>query len=336
MKVARLHGIRDLRLHEEPTPSPAAGEDLVRVSVVGVCGSDVHWFAEGGIGTASLKFPLVMGHEFVGVPETGPLRGRRVAVDPAIPCGHCDFCLEGHPNLCSNMRFAADGAWDGALREYVAWPAHCLIPLPDSVSDDEGALLEPLGVGIFAADLGHIRPAQTIGVFGCGTVGLLTLQVARAAGATRLFATERLEHRMALARSYGATVFHADDPDRVQAILKLTGGKGVDLAFDAAGADAAVNDAIAAAKPGARVVLIGIPTEDRTSFKASEARRKGLTLMLVRRAAHVYQRALQMTQAGLVDLRPLATHHFPLEQTQTAFETAQRREGVKVIINPTG
>jgi len=335
MKVARLHGIHDLRLHDEPVPAPSAGETLLRITAVGICGSDIHWYTEGGIGVASLTHPFVLGHEFVAVPESGPLRGRRVAVDPAIPCGQCEYCLEGNPNLCSAMRFAADGTNDGALREVIAWPAHCLIPLPDRIDDDEGVLLEPLGVAIFAADLGHMRPAMTVGVFGCGSVGLLILQVARAAGATRLFATDRLAHRMELARSYGATVFHADDPERIKAILKLTGGRGVDLALEVAGENAAVEDAIAAARPGARVVLVGIPADDRTSFKASEARRKGLTLMLTRRSKNVYARAIRLTETGKVDLRPLATHHFPLGRAADAFETARRREGVKVIVNPT-
>lgn len=335
MKVIRLHGIHDLRLHDEPAPAPSAGEALLRITAVGICGSDVHWYTEGGIGVASLTQPFVLGHEFVAVPESGPLQGRRVAVDPAIPCGRCEYCAEGNPNLCSAMRFAADGTTDGALREYIAWPAHCLIPLPDSIDDDEGVLLEPLGIAIFAADLGHIRPAMSVGVFGCGSVGLLALQVARAAGATRLFATDRMPHRLELARSYGATAFHADDPERIEAILKLTGGHGVDLAFEVAGENAAVEDAIAAARRGARVVLVGIPADDRTSFKASVARLKGLTLMLTRRSKNVYPRAIRLTEAGKVNLRPLATHHFSIERVSDAFETAQRREGVKVIVNPT-
>ena len=126
MQVVRLHSAGDLRLHDEPMPSPGPGESLVRVTAVSICGSDIHWFAEGGIGDARIKQPLVLGHEFAGVIAGGERSGERVAVDPAIPCGVCEFCLEGNPNFCTSMRFAGDGKFDGALREYVAWPTHCL------------------------------------------------------------------------------------------------------------------------------------------------------------------------------------------------------------------
>ena len=176
MNVARLHAGGDLRIHTEPAPAAGEGETIVRVTAVGICGSDLHWFEEAGIGDARLDRPLVLGHEFAGVAEAGPLKDRIVAVDPAVPCGACDFCLEGHPNLCEHVRFSGHGAVDGALRERMAWPGHCLFPLPDAFDAVDGAMLEPLGVAIHAVDLAHLRPGATVGVFGCGPIGLLTLQ----------------------------------------------------------------------------------------------------------------------------------------------------------------
>jgi L-iditol 2-dehydrogenase len=333
MKVLRLHGMRDLRLHDELEPVPGPGEVLLRVTAVGLCGSDLHWFSEAGIGDAQLQEPLVLGHEFAGVIESGERRGERVAVDPAVPCGVCEFCLEG--NFCSALRFAGDGTEDGALRQYMAWPAHCLHPLPDSLTDAEGVMLEPLGVAIHAVDLGHLKPGMTVGVFGCGPIGLLVLQLARAAGATHVMATEKLPHRLEAARSLGATaVFQAAGGRESAEVLAATEGKGVDVAFEAAVENEAVEAAIEAAKPGARVVLIGIPADDRTAFTASTARRKGLTIKLTRRMKRVYPRAIRLVESGMVDVRSLVTHRFPLEEFDKAFSAAQRREGLKVIIEP--
>ena len=184
MKVARLHGVHDLRLHDEPDPAaPSSGQAVLRITSIGVCGSDLHWFAESGIGDARLARPLVLGHEFAGVALTGQYKGQRVAVDPAIACGECEFCVEGNPNFCANMHFAGHGGDDGAMRECIAWPEHLMFPLPDSINDADGAMLEPLGVAIHAVDLGHVRPGMSVAVFGNGPIGLLTLQMARLAGA---------------------------------------------------------------------------------------------------------------------------------------------------------
>jgi L-iditol 2-dehydrogenase len=333
-KVARLHGVGDVRIESEPMPVPAVGESLVRVTAVTLCGSDLHWFAEGGIGDVHLKSPLVLGHEFAGVVESGELRGQRVAVDPAIACGKCEFCLEGNPNFCTALRFAGDGVYDGALREHIVWPSHCLFPLPDSLSDLDGAMLEPLGVAIHSIDLGHLKPGMSVGVFGCGPVGLLTLQVARAAGATRMFATEKLPQRLDAARELGAEVFEAADGQESAAILAATGGRGVDVAFEAAGENEAVETAVTVAKRGGQVILIGIPADDRTSFAASSARRKGLTIKVVRRMKNTYPRAIRLVQSGAVDVRSLVTHRFPLAEVGKAFALASRREGIKVAVEP--
>jgi L-iditol 2-dehydrogenase len=335
MKVLRLYGVGDLRLHDEPEPAPGPGEVLLRVTAVGLCGSDLHWFSEAGIGDARLQEPLVLGHEFAGVIESGERRGERVAVAPAVPCGVCEFCLEGNPNLCSALRFAGHGTEDGALREYMAWPTHCLHPLPNSLTDADGVMLELLGVAIHAVDLGHLKTGMTVGVFGCGPIGLLVLQVARAAGASHVIATDKLPHRLEAARSLRATaVFQAAGGRESAEVLAATEGKGVDVAFEVAGENEAVETAIAAAKPGARVVLVGIPVDDRTAFTASTARRKGLTIKLTRRMKHVYPRAIRLVESGLVDVRSLVTHRFPLEEFDKAFSAAQRREGLKVIIEP--
>ena len=205
MKALRLYGPGDLRLVDEAPPVPGPGEELVRVTAVGVCGSDLHWYAESGIGDVSLSRPIVLGHEAAGVIESGPRRGQRVAIDPAMPCEKCEQCRAGHAHFCLALRFAGDGATDGTLRELVAWPTDSLIPVPDGLSDADVAMLEPLGVALHAIRLGAIHPGERVGVFGCGPIGLFLIQLARASGATTIVATDVLPHRLAAARAAGAT-----------------------------------------------------------------------------------------------------------------------------------
>jgi L-iditol 2-dehydrogenase len=337
MRSVRLHGTGDLQLHEEDVPMARAGEKLVRVKSVGVCGSDLHWFGEGGIGDAKLDRPLVLGHEMAGVTSDG----QRVAIDPAVPCGHCEFCQHGHPNLCSNLIFAGHGNTDGSLREWMAWNARSLFPIPDSISDDEGAMLEPLGVAMHTVDLGKVKPGMSVGVFGCGPIGLLVIQMAKLSGAANIIATDKLPHRVDAAKAFGAShAFLAESGHElgepalstVEMIRAATSRRGVDVAFDAAGTPDAVEMSFAAVSVGGKVILAGIPEEDKTTFTASVARRKGLTIKLVRRMKHTYPRAIELVSKGLVDVRSIVTHRFPLEQAVEAFRVAERREGLKIII----
>jgi len=333
--AARLYGTRDIRAVTEPVPVPGPGEELVRVTAVGICGSDLHWFAEGGIGDARLGAPLVIGHEAAGVIETGPRAGQRVAIDPAVPDGTCELCLAGHRNLCPSVAFCGHGTTDGALRQFLAWPGHLLHPLPDALSDADGAMLEPLGVGVHALDLGHQRIASTVAVLGCGPIGLCLVQLARAAGATLVVAADPLAHRREAAARLGADVVLPADPAAFTAgLAEATRGRGVDVVYEAAGTDAAVALAVDAARPGARVVLAGIPDADHTSFSASTARRKGLTLVMVRRMKEVYPRSTALVERGLVDVRSVVTHTFALGDVAAAFGTAVAREGLKVIVDP--
>ncbi|MBN1122650.1 MAG: zinc-binding dehydrogenase [Anaerolineae bacterium] len=332
MNVIRLHASGDLRLHSEPEPKPGPGEALVRVTAVGICGSDLHWFADQGIGDAQLDRPLVLGHEFAGVTEDGI----RVAVDPSVPCGRCEYCQQGHPNLCGDQHFAGHGTDDGALREIIAWPTHCFHVLPDALSDIDGAMLEPLGVAIHAADLGHLKTGMSVGVFGCGPIGLLIIQLARLSGAVDIIATDKLANRLDAARSLGATqVFQAGDEGQERGdVWAAAGERGVDVAFEIANESAAVETAIEAARPGGCVVLGGIPGDDQIAFKASTARRKGLTIKLVRRMKHTYPRAIRLVESGRIDVRAIVTHRFPLADCAEAFKVAAARSGLKVVVEP--
>lgn len=335
MLAARLHGPGDVRTGTEPVPVPGPGEELVRVTAVGICGSDLHWYSEGGIGDAQLKEPLVVGHEAAGVIVGGERDGQRVAIDPAVPCGHCELCLAGHRNLCPTVGFLGHGATDGALRQFVAWPGHLLHRLPDTLTDADGAMLEPLGVGVHALDLGHQRIGATVAVIGCGPIGLGLVQLARAAGATRVVAADPLPHRAQAAARFGADlVLPTGREEFTAALADATAGRGVDVVYEAAGTDDAVDLAVEAAMPGARVVLAGIPDVDRTCFNASVARRKGLTLVMVRRMKEVYPRTTALAERGIIDVRGLVTHTFPLAEAAKAFTVAHAREGLKVIVEP--
>ena len=327
MRVARLYGTGDIRVGDEAAPErPADGEALVRVTAVGICGSDLHWWTEGAIGDAKLSRPLVLGHEGSGVIETGPRRGERVAIDPAIPCEACRACRDGYRNLCYRIRFAGHGETDGMLRELMPWPARLLHPLPDQVSDAAGALLEPLGVALHALHLGHVPFGGRVTVAGCGPIGLLLIQLLRAAGVAAIVAAEPLPHRREAAASRGAG--EVTDPG-----ADLT-GYGADVAFEVAGTDGAVRLAMESVRPGGRVVLAGIPDRDATTFSASLARRKGLTIAMVRRMNDVYPRAIALAARGAVTLDSLVSTRASLDDAATAFAAAQRRAGLKVLITP--
>jgi L-iditol 2-dehydrogenase len=335
--VLRLHGRRDLRLAQEPIPIVAPGQVLLRVTAVGLCGSDRHWFEDASIGDAHLAGPLVLGHELAGVIASGPRTGERAAIDPAIPCEACRPCRAGRANLCLALKFAGHAGTDGGLRQWMAWPEQQVHALPDGCSDAEGALLEPLGVAIHALDLAQVSVGDTVAVVGCGPIGLLLVQLARLAGARWVGATDPLGHRLEAAAGFGAATFPADGArDPATEMLAAAGNGGVDVTFEAAGSAEAVQTAIRIAGPGTRVVVVGIPSDDRLTFRASTARRKELTILLARRMLQTYPRAIDLVERHSVDLSRLVTHRFPLQDATQAFATLERRDGIKVLVEPAG
>lgn len=336
MRASFLYGIRDVRFEDCPTPTPGPGEVLLQIASVGVCGSDVHYYLEGRIGHQVITAPLIMGHEFsarvveLGAGVHGLPPGQLVAVEPAIPCEQCEHCLEGHPNLCPNVRFCGTPPVNGVFAEYAVMPAGNCFPLPAGFSPDDGAMLEPLGIAIHAVDLAHLRPGSTVAVLGAGPIGLLCAAVARTAGANQVYMTEPLAYRREFAHRYIAdAVFDPRAVNPAAEIERLTAGRGVDVVFEAAGAPETPQQAAEIVRIGGKVILAGIPAEDNLAFQASTVRRKGLTIKLVRRMKHTYPRAIRLVQSGQVDVKPLVTHFLPLSGVGEAMELVSGyRDGV--------
>jgi L-iditol 2-dehydrogenase len=336
MRVSRLHGTRDLRLEELARPTPGSDEVLLQVACVGVCGSDVHYYQHGRIGSQVVEEPIIMGHEFsaritaLGAKVTGLEPGQLVAIEPGISCGQCEPCRHGHPNLCPEVRFCGTPPIDGVFAEYAVMPAENCFPLPQGMSAIEGAMLEPLGIAIHSVDLGHLKAGLTVAVLGAGPIGLLIAAAAKAAGASQIFVTEPLAYRRQFALDYIANA--ALDPetqDVVAGIRQLTAGRGVDVAFEAAGAPETPQQAAAVTRIGGKVIIAGIPPDGMMTMQADTVRHKGLTIKIVRRMKHTYPRAIRLVQTGMVDVKPLATHLLPLERISEAFEmVAGYRDGV--------
>jgi L-iditol 2-dehydrogenase len=329
MKVMRLYGVRDLRLSNEPPPVSSEGEELMHVKAVGICGSDLHWYTTSGIGDDQLNHPLILGHEFSGITQSG----LRVAVDPAIPCRTCEQCITDNSNLCEMVKFAGHGSIDGALCQQLTWDVQNLFPIPDSMTYADAAMLEPLGVALHSLDLAHLKTGMTVGIYGCGPIGLLILQLARLSGASTIIATDKRIHRLEAAKALGATkTFLAEGGSELSGIMAATGKRGVDIAFEVAGENDAVDIAIESVIPGGKVILVGIPSNNQTSFVASTARRKGLTIKMVRRMKNTYPRAIALVSSKLIDVQSLISHRFPLEKANEAFQFAEQRNGIKIMI----
>jgi len=334
---------RRLILREEEAPRPGPGEALIELHAVGICGSDTHWYTEGRIGVTTLDAPLTLGHEPMGVVvEVGEgvdraLVGRRVAIEPAIHCGQCRWCLEGDTNLCPEVQFLGTPPTQGAFRERIAHPARLIEPLPNAVGDETGALLEPLAIGLHAADLLKIRAASTVLVLGAGPVGLCAMLAARLASPGRLIVVEPLGYRRERASALGADLtFSPEDPDLLKHVRAATGGYGARYVIEAAGTPESIRLMAELAEPGARLAAIGIDPHDRFGFNHSTARRKGLTVYMIRRSRHTLARAIALTAAGRWRPESLVTHRggladvAPLMDKMTGYQ-----DGIlKAVIDP--
>ncbi|MGC9520274.1 MAG: NAD(P)-dependent alcohol dehydrogenase [Anaerolineae bacterium] len=343
MHAAVLHAAGDLRYEEVPVPQPQPDEVLVRVRMNGICGSDIHFFERGQLGPFRVTEPYIPGHEACGVvvePAStvgGPAVGQRVAIEPGIPCRRCEFCKSGRYNLCPDVVFMSAPPVDGTFAEYVALAADFAHPVPDSVSDEEAAFIEPISVGVQACSRAQLKAGDTIAVLGSGPIGLVTLLVARAYGATEAFAVDLLENRLELAESLGARPIDASSTDTVAAIEELTNGRGVDVVFDTSGSAAACRITPYLARRGGVVTVVGWPKTATVDYPVEVVLEKELDVRGVNRYANTYPTAIGLLASGRLNVTPLISHRFAFEDVVEAFEfaTDHPSETIKVmVVNP--
>lgn len=341
MRAAELIAPRTFRLTDMPLEDPGPGEVQVRIEAVGVCGSDLHAYSEGAVGSTANVYPMVLGHEpagrivKTGAGVTGLAAGDRGALEPALYCYHCEFCLSGHHNVCANLRFLSNPHHPGFFRELVNLPAVNFSPIPPGMSFDEATLAEPLAVALHSLRLASIHPGETVAIIGAGPIGLLTIAALRAARAARIWAVEPLAHRRELARGIGADV--AIEPgEAAKEILSATGQRGVDCAIDCAAGEHTTGQAIQITRNAGRVALTGIHSVPFVPMDGSAMRRKELTIFNVRRSNHETQEALELLDAHAEWFAPLLTHTREIEQINDAFTIAsQYRDDVgKMIVRP--
>ena len=328
MKVAIMTDIGKMDYVERPIPVPKDDEVLVKLEYVGICGSDLHYYATGGIGDCKVEPPFVLGHEAGGtIVEVGPAVtnlkvGDRVALEPGKGCGHCEFCRTGRYNLCREMTFFATPPVDGVFQEYVAHAADLCFKLPDNMSTMEGALIEPLAVGIHAANLGGAHMGQTAVVTGSGCIGLVSLMSLKAMGVSRVYVTDVMDTRLEKALECGADgVINGSREDVVARVLELTGGQGTDLVIETAGAQATTCQAIQMAKEGSTIVLVGLGASGELTLPMAAAINKELTLKGLRRYRHCYPMAIQAVSTGRIDLKRIVTNEFTFDQLPQALDT---------------
>jgi L-iditol 2-dehydrogenase len=335
MRVSVLRGAGDLAVEERPDPTPAPHEVLVRVVSVGVCGSDVHYFEHGRIGSHVVDSPLILGHEAsgevvgVGSSVTRLSVGQRVSIEPGVPDFSCGQCLAGRYNLCEDMRFFATPPIDGAFAELVTVHEQFAHPVPDALSDDAAALLEPLSVGLWACRRGAVGAGSRVLVTGAGPVGLVAAQSALALGAASVVVTDVNEHRLTMAEELGAT--GAVD---VSSTPISESGLEVDVLLECSGHPAATADALRVVAPAGHVVLVGMGA-DEMSLPVSRIQERELTLTGTFRYAHTWPTAIALAASGRVQLDRLVTGHYGLEQVRDALTVARTDPHVvKPVVRP--
>jgi L-iditol 2-dehydrogenase len=340
MVVAELVGRREFRLVEKEIGEPGPGEVQVQVGAVGVCGSDLHSYSEGGVGDTPCEYPMILGHEpsgtvvKVGTGVTGWSVGDRAALEPAQYCYHCEYCLSGRHNICANIRFLSTPGHPGFFRERVNLPVSSLVGIPKDLSLEVATLVEPLAIALHSLKFVELQPGDTVAVFGAGPIGLMTIAALKVSGAGRILAVEPVAHRREMARHLGADA--AIDPEQVDSakeIVASTGGRGVDCAIDCAAKEHTTNWAIRAACNGGRVILTGIHSGTHVPFEVSPMRRKELAIFNVRRSNHESHRALDLLVRQTSNFAPLVTHKRPLSAIAEAFRlTEHYADGVGKMV----
>lgn len=328
MKAMVLTGIRQMEMVEVPDPKIINETDvLIKMERVGVCGSDIHYYTTGKIGSQVVEYPFPVGHEGAGtVVEIGSAVtkvkiGDEIAIEPAMPCWNCDQCHAGRPHTCRNLRFlGCPGQADGCLSEYIVMPETSCFTLAENMILDDGALSEPLAIGVYAVRQSIPMKGAAIGILGFGPIGMSVLLPARAMGAQAIYVTDKIEARLAMARKTGINYAGNPDKEDVVAAVAALEPNMLDVVFECCGQQEALDNAVDLLKPGGRLMMIGIPEFDNWQFSADKARRKEITFTNVRRQNHALEPTLEMMENKLFDAHQMVTHRFNFHQTKQAFD----------------
>jgi len=337
MRKSVLKGINKIEIIEAPIPEIRNENDvLIRMAVVGVCGSDIHYYKTGRIGSQVVQYPFTVGHEGAGIVEavgkavTSVKPGDRIAVEPSVACGHCDQCKAGRPHTCRNNLFlGCPGQIEGNLAEYIVMPERQCVLLEPHQSIDDGATSEPLSIGLYAVKQAQLTGNEAMGIIGFGPIGMSVFQMARWKGIDKIFVSEKIPQRKKVAARNGA--FWAGNPlqsdivETISAIEPLL----LDVVFECCGQQDALDTAIELLKPGGKLVVVGIPEFDRWSFSADLVRRKEITIVNIRRQNHCTEETLKMLADGKIDGSAMISHRFPFTKVHKAFDlVANYRDGV--------
>jgi L-iditol 2-dehydrogenase len=328
MKAMMLTGIRQMEMKEVPEPFISNPTDVkIRMSVVGICGSDIHYYTRGNIGSQVVIYPFTVGHEGAGVVvETGSgakrvKPGDTIAIEPAMSCQKCDQCLAGRPHTCRKLRFlGCPGQAEGCLSEYIVMPEDSCFPLTGGLTSDHGSISEPLSIGIYSAKkAADIKRAQ-IAILGFGPIGMSVLLAVRTLGVDNIYITDKIDERLAIAGKEGVTFTGNPLKKNITEWIKQKEPLGLDAVFECCGQQEALDQAVEILKPGGRLIVVGIPETERWSLSVDETRRKEVSVFFVRREVDCVGPALEMMKSGKISISNMITHRFPFVRTKEAFD----------------
>ncbi len=340
-KAVFMKGIGEMEIVPVEMPALRDNDVLVKMEYVGICGSDVHYYEKGRIGNFIVEGDFILGHECagevvkVGSAVKGLKVGDKVALEPGITCGQCEFCKGGKYNLCPDVEFLATPPYHGCLKNYIAFPENMAFKLPDNVSTKEGALVEPLAVGLHAAAQGGVKLGDKVVVLGAGCIGLVTLLACKAFGATEVIVVDVIDKRLECAMNLGAShVINAKKENTLDKIAELTGGKGADIVIETAGSEFTIKQTAYAVKRGGTIVLVGLAPKDVIEFDFMQIMIKEADIKSVFRYRNLYPAAIGAIADGKIDVKGIVTHEFDFEDSKKAFDFVieNKNDVVKAVI----
>ena len=337
MKAMMLTGIRQMEMKNIPEPALVNSNDVkIKMSVVGICGSDIHYYTQGQIGSQKVNYPFTVGHEGAGVVVATGKNVKRVkpgdaiAIEPAMPCWECDQCLTGRHHTCRKLRFlGCPGQAEGCLMEYIVMPEESCFPLHGKLTPDHGSISEPLAIGVYAVKKSDSVTGLNIGILGFGPIGMSVMLAAKTLNPGKIFVSDKIDERLAIARSTGIAYAFNPLKENIEEKIREKENPGLDLVYECCGQQDAFDQAVELLKPGGKLIVVGIPEFDRWSMDVEKTRRKEISIQFIRRQVDCVETALELMNNGSVKVEEMVTHRFTLDKTKEAFDlVADYRDGV--------